>query len=241
MTRGSCIPISVIRKLHSFWFISLFIYLFIYLSANPLIYLGTLGCFGCLINRTSQPVMLLFYWVPTIQTEVNSLQFLLFPLEKERGETFPGLEKTRIPIKGEKRRVEVAPGGAFSVHQQGFLNFGSGVGHWWPPVTQGHEGEQFKLCLQGAADEENFKAAQVKFLVSPSSLTKRNRGKSLIYFYLEWGNRNLIFWPSHLEIAAELVRGVSGRAILCLFQNRRKGCVAVNNDKIWPVKLSLQW
>lgn len=96
-----------------------------------------------------------------------------------------------------------------------------------------------KLCLQGAADEENFEAAQVKFLVSPSSLTKRNRDNSLIYFYLEWESRNLIFWPSHLEIAAELVRGVSGRPILCLFQNRKKGCIAVNNDKIWPVKLSL--
>lgn len=96
-----------------------------------------------------------------------------------------------------------------------------------------------KLCLQGAVDEENFEAVQVKFLVSPSSLTKRNRDKSLIYFYLEWENRNLIFWPSHLEIAAELVRGVSGRPILCLFQNRKKGCIAVNNDKIWPVKLSL--
>lgn len=69
MTRGSCLPISVIRRLHLF----LFIYWSIDLSANPLIYLGTVGRFGYLIKRTSQPVRLLFCWVPIMQIEVNSL------------------------------------------------------------------------------------------------------------------------------------------------------------------------
>lgn len=88
-----------------------------------------------------------------------------------------------------------------------------------------------ELSLQVVADEENSKDTQVKFVVSSSS-DKRNRDKSLISFYLKWKNTNLIFWPSHLEIAAQLVHLLSGRAILRPFRNRRECCMALNNDKI---------
>lgn len=89
------------------------------------------------------------------------------------------------------------------------------------------------LSLQIEANEENLEDTQGKFLVSTSSLTKLNRDESLIYFYLEWKNTNLIFWPSRLEIAAEPARGVSGRTILCPLQNRKECSMALNNHTIW--------
>lgn len=86
-----------------------------------------------------------------------------------------------------------------------------------------------------AADKENLEDAHAKFLVRTSLLTELNRDKSLIYFCLEWKNTSLIFWPSHLEIVAELVYGVCGRTVLCHFQNGKECFMALNNDKIGKV------
>lgn len=217
----SCPPISVIRKVPLLWFIQ------------------ELGQGWGLMNRTSQKSSNLWGCFPVEfqpcrlrQIQVNFCYFLW----RRRWVTFPELAKTRTPRKGGgKKRVEVGAGGAFSVHHQEILNLESGlaIGDLWSH-RESSSSSAARCSWWG-----EFRSHPGEVL--GESLTKRNRGKSLIYFYLEWGNRNLIFWPSHLEIAAELVRGVSGRPILCLFQNRRRGCTAVNNDKIWPVKLSVQW
>lgn len=155
----------------------------------------------------------------------------IFVISSGEEEEWPSQGWQKLPRKGGGKKNRGGTGGAFSVHHQEILNLESGLA---TGDLLSHRAMRESSSSSGCRCSwwGEFQSNPGELL--GEFLTKRNRGKSLIYFYLEWGNRNLIFWPSHLEIAAELVRGVSGRPILCLFQNRR-GCTAVNNDKIWPV------